>query len=92
MAIVRRRVPTSSQMLAQQVAGAVGRLRTLDLQKPPGIAEAINWTLALELLGASTLDPTVAGATIGSVLKYREDGDLAHERGLDWVVGSNVSR
>jgi MoxR-like ATPase len=87
VAIVRRRVPSSSQTLAQQVAAAVGRLRTLDLQKPPGIAEAINWTLALELLGAGKLDAPMAGATIGSVLKYREDGELARDRGLDWVVG-----
>lgn len=61
--------------------------RTLDLQQPPGIAEAINWTLALELSGAGQLDAPMAGATIGSVLKYREDGDLARDRGLDWVVG-----
>ncbi len=87
VAIVRRRVPSSSRTLAQQVAAAVGRLRTLDLQKPPGIAEAINWTLALELLGAGSLDAPTAGATIGSVLKYREDGQLARDRGLDWVVG-----
>jgi MoxR-like ATPase len=87
VAIVRRRVPSSSQTLAQQVAAAVGRLRTLDLQKPPGIAEAINWTLALQLLGAGSLDASIAGSTIGSVLKYREDGDLVRDRGLDWVVG-----
>jgi MoxR-like ATPase len=87
VAIVRRRVPSSSQTLAQQVAAAVGRLRTLDLQKPPGIAEAINWTLALQLLGAGSLDAPIAGSTIGSVLKYREDGDLVRDRGLDWVVG-----
>lgn len=54
-----------------------------DLQKPPGIAEVINWTLALELLGAGKLDAPMAGATIGSVLKYREDGELARDR----VVG-----
>jgi MoxR-like ATPase len=87
VSIVRRRVPSSSQTLAQQVAAAVGRLRTLDLQKPPGIAEAINWTLALQLLGAGSLDASIAGSTIGSVLKYREDGDLVRDRGLEWVVG-----
>ena len=43
-------------MLAVQVAAAVRRLRTLDVQKPPGVAEAINWTLALELLGVDVLD------------------------------------
>jgi MoxR-like ATPase len=87
VAIVRRRVPTSTGALAEQVARAVARLRTLDVQKPPGIAEAINWTLALDLLGLPALDAGAADATLGSVLKYREDVDLARERGLAWVAG-----
>ena len=87
VAIVRRRVPASSRSLAEQVAAAVGRLRGLDLQKTPGIAEAIDWTMALELLGADQLDAGTADATIGSVLKYREDGEVVRDRGLDWVVG-----
>ena len=87
VAIVRRRVPTSTGALAEQVARAVARLRTLDVQKPPGIAEAINWTLALDLLGLPSLDAGAADATLGSVLKYREDVDLARERGLAWVAG-----
>jgi len=89
VSIIRRRVPVSTTTLAEQVAAAVQRLRTLDVQKPPGIAEAINWTLALDLLGISALDEAAAAATLGSVLKYREDADAAIERGLDWVaVGS----
>jgi hypothetical protein len=86
--IIRRRVPASSRGLAEQVAAAVGRLRTLDLQKQPGIAEAIDWTLALELLGARSLDADAAHRTLGSVLKYREDVELARERGLEWVAGA----
>lgn len=85
--IIRRRVPASTTTLAAQVASAVQRLRSLDLQKPPGIAEAINWTLALDLLGLGRLDDDVTSATLGSVLKYREDIDVARERGLAWVVG-----
>lgn len=86
-AIVRRRVPSSTTGLAEQVAAGIARLRTLDIQKPPGIAEAINWTLALDLLGLRTLDAAAVGATLGSVLKYREDLDVAEERGLAWVAG-----
>ena len=56
--IVRRRVPAASADLAENVAAAVARLRTLDVQKPPGIAEAINWVAALELLGIDLLDGT----------------------------------
>jgi hypothetical protein len=69
------------------VAAAVRRLRTLDLQKPPGVAEAINWAMALDLLGLGRLDEAAAAATLGTVLKYREDTDLARQRGLAWVVG-----
>jgi MoxR-like ATPase len=87
VAIVRQRTHGGNQQLATQVAQAVTRLRGLDLQKPPGIAEAINWTLALELLGIDTLDVDGAHATIGSVLKYREDVEVAEDRGLGWVVG-----
>jgi MoxR-like ATPase len=86
--IIRRRVPAASQSLASQVAAAVRRMRTLDIQKPPGVAEAINWVLALDLLGLSALDTTGVAATIGSVLKYREDIEAVSERGLAWVAGS----
>ena len=86
-AIIRRRVPAASQSLALQVASAVRRLRSLDIQKPPGVAEAINWVLALDLLGLPTLDAPAVAATVGSVIKYREDLDVVSERGLAWVAG-----
>jgi MoxR-like ATPase len=86
--IVRRRVPGASTSLASQAASAVSRLRTLDVQKQPGVAETIDWVAALQLLGASSLDVPAADATLGSLLKYREDIDLARSRGLDWVVGA----
>jgi MoxR-like ATPase len=86
--IVRRRVPGSSRELAGDVADALQRLRGGELQKPPGIAEAIDWVAALELLGAERLSPDAAEATLGAVLKYREDLDLVRERGTAWLVGS----
>jgi MoxR-like ATPase len=86
--IVRRRVPGASTSLASQAASAVSRLRTLDVQKQPGVAETIDWVAALRLLGAASLDASAADATLGSLLKYREDLDLARSRGLDWVVGA----
>jgi MoxR-like ATPase len=91
VAIIRRRVPTASAELAAQIAGAVQRLRSLDLQKPPGVAEAIDWAAALELLGAASLDAVAVGATLGSVLKYREDAALAEERGSGWIAGTAAS-
>ncbi|MHB8246448.1 MAG: AAA family ATPase [Acidimicrobiales bacterium] len=86
--ILRRRVPRANATIAEQVAAAAARLRTLDLQKPPGVAEAIDWTSALSLLGAEQLAPELADISLGSVLKYREDEMLARERGLAWVVGA----
>jgi MoxR-like ATPase len=86
--IVRRRVPWSAQELAVDVGAALSRLRAGDLQKPPGIAEGIDWVAALELLGVTRLDAAAAGRTLGSVLKYREDEELVRERGLGWLVGS----
>ena len=84
--IVRRRVPGSSQTLAVQVSAAVQRLRGGELQKPPGIAEAIDWVAALELLGVARLDAEAAERTLGSVVKYREDQELVRERGMGWLV------
>jgi MoxR-like ATPase len=87
--IIRRRVPEASTALVEQVGGAVGRLRSLDVQKAPGIAEAIAWVAALDVLGLGQLTPDAAQTTIGSVLKYREDVQLATERGLDWVAAGS---
>jgi MoxR-like ATPase len=86
--IVRRRVPEASADLAEQAAAAVARVRALDVQKQPGVAETIDWVAALRLLGVDRLDADAAGATLGSLLKYREDVDLATDRGLDWLTGT----
>ena len=87
VAIVRERVPGATEALAVQVSAAAGRLRTLDLQKSPGTAEVIDWVQALHVLGLAALDESTAATTLGSVLKYREDRDVAVGAGLAWVVG-----
>jgi MoxR-like ATPase len=84
--IVRRRVPDAAQALAVDVAAAVRRLRGDDLQKPPGVAEAINWVAALGLLGVERLDATAADRTLGAVLKYREDQQAVRAQGLERLV------
>ena len=90
--IVRRRVPASSQDLAVAAAAAVQRLRASEVQKPPGIAEAIDWVTALRLLPSETLDQAAAGRTLGAVLKYHEDEELVRSRGLGWLVGDEAGR
>ncbi len=86
--ILRRRVPGASTTLVDQAAAAVGRLRSLDVQKQPGVAEMIDWVAALNLLGVDSLGAEVAESTLGSVLKYREDIDLARRHGIEWLVGA----
>ncbi|WP_371327823.1 AAA family ATPase [Modestobacter sp. DSM 44400] len=75
VAILRSRLPQVTEELARQVARATAKLRTLDLLKPPGVAEAMDWATALHALGARELDPDTAARTLGAVLKYREDTD-----------------
>jgi MoxR-like ATPase len=72
-AIVRRRVPGIGDPLADQVAAAVRRMRALELYKPPGVAEAIDWAAALRVLGVDVLDRRAAGRTLAAVVKYDED-------------------
>src|SRR5882762_319971 len=81
--IVRRRVEGSSQTLAVQVADAVSRMRDSDVQKPPGVAEAIDWLAALSLLGIERLDVDAVDRTLGSVLKYDEDQEVIRAAGLE---------
>lgn len=85
--IIRRRVPATSTFLAEQVAAGVARLRTLELTKPPGVAEAINWTSAATLLGFTELTADVADVTLSAVLKHAEDHDIVRAYGLSTLVG-----
>jgi len=71
--IIALRAPGISEALAQSVAAAVSRLRELELVKPPGIAEAIDWARALALLGAESADGDAARDTLGWAVKNRED-------------------
>jgi MoxR-like ATPase len=72
--IVRARAPEVSQTLARQVVTLVQRLRSAEgLLKPPGVAETLDWARALEALGTADLDVETAAATLGAVVKYRED-------------------
>jgi MoxR-like ATPase len=86
--IVRRRVRGASETLAVQVANAVSRMRDSDVQKPPGVAEAIDWLAALTLLGVERLDAVALDRTLGSVLKYGEDQEVIRAAGLEQLVRS----
>jgi MoxR-like ATPase len=77
VAIVKLRAPEVSDALARSVAEAVAQLRALDLAKPPGVAEAIDWARGLALLGADGADGEAGRATLGWALKNHEDIERA---------------
>jgi len=85
--IVRLRVPDAEERLTRQVARAVQRLRGMDLYKPPGVAETLDWTEALVALGAKELDEAMIEATMGSVLKYHEDQQRVLIQSLNLLAG-----
>jgi MoxR-like ATPase len=89
--IVRLRVPAASQRLATEVTAACQALRGAGLVKPPGIAETIDWAQALTALGATGLDPGLAAATLGAVVKYREDAERARELDVRALVARAVA-
>jgi len=85
IAILRSRLPGVPERLAAQVASAVRKMRQMDLLKPPGVAESLDWAQALQLLGARELDMDAAAVSLGAVLKYREDADRVRAQ-LDAVM------
>jgi MoxR-like ATPase len=80
--IVRLKAPGVSLELARQVARAAQALRDMGLYKPPGIAETLDWAEALAVLGDGNLDEANVDATLGAVLKYREDQQRVRTAGL----------
>jgi MoxR-like ATPase len=86
VAILRRRLPEISQRLAEQVAHAVRALRSMQLLKPPGVAESLDWATALAALGRDELDADAAALTLGAVLKYREDADRVRDAVTDLLA------
>jgi MoxR-like ATPase len=92
VAIVKLRVPGVDDELARQVAGAVEALRELNLYKPPGVAETIDWASALGRLGATALDERVVENSLGAVLKYREDHQRVEQHGVADIVKQAVEK
>ncbi|MDV6011274.1 MoxR family ATPase [Haloechinothrix sp. LS1_15] len=86
IAILRSRLPGISDDLARQVATAVQRIRSMELLKPPGVAESLDWARALQALDCSVLDAETATRSLGAVLKYREDADRLRSAGIDTLL------
>ena len=86
-AIVSRKVPGVEDDMARSLAAAMERLRAMDLFKPPGVAETLDWARSLQLLHDGQLTPGVADRTLGVVLKYKDDIDAVRTAGLEAVLG-----
>ncbi len=91
VAIVRTRLPGVGERLAAQVVGVVQAMRGIDLLKPPGVAESLDWARALAALGATELDEALAHDTLGSVLKFREDQERVRTSGLLGASGGEAA-
>ncbi len=85
--IITTKIPDMDERLARQIAAAMQTLRSLELFKPPGVAETLDWAKALRVLGSRTLDAASVEDTLGVVLKYREDVERVLELGPDRVAG-----
>ncbi len=92
VAIVQLRAPQVAESLARQVAGVVEQLRELNLYKPPGVAETIDWAQALAALGRADLDEATVGATLGTVVKYREDQQRVRDAGIGDLIRQAILR
>ena len=88
VAIVMRKVPDVPEALAADLARAMETLRSMDLYKPPGVAETLDWAAALAVLGTERLDPEVAEDTLGVILKYQEDIERVRSGGTQQLLAS----
>jgi MoxR-like ATPase len=86
--IIRLKAPDVDHRLAREVAGAVEAMRGMGLYKPPGVAETIDWATALGKLGETRLDEQTIAATLGAVLKYREDQERVTTQGLEMIMAA----
>ena len=84
--IIERKAPDVPSTLARQVASATGQFRDMGMYKPPGIAETLDWAKALHLLAETELTEASVDATLGTLLKYREDQERARRAGIESVI------
>ena len=84
--IIERKAPRVPAGLARQVASATGQFRDMGMYKPPGIAETLDWANALHLLAETALTAESVDATLGTLLKYREDQERARRAGIESVI------
>lgn len=92
VAIISSRAPDVGPILATQVAAAAEQFRQAGLYKPPGVAESIDWAEALARLGSQELTEASVGASLGAVLKYREDQQRITDQGIPELLQRVMAR
>ena len=90
--IIRSRVPEVTEPFAKQVAAAVEQVRKLDLYKPPGVAESIDWAIALGRLGSMELNEKTVLSTMGALVKYKEDQMRLRDHGIPALLEKALAR
>ena len=88
VAIVSRKVPQLPPELAEDLARAMEKLRSMDLFKPPGVAETLDWATALVVMGTERLDADIADDTLGVILKYQEDIERVRSGGVAQLIAA----
>jgi MoxR-like ATPase len=86
VAILHKRAPETSEALSRELAGAMEKLRNLDLFKAPGVAETVDWAKALQVLGEVELSPEAVDATLGVIVKYEEDLQTVRNAGVESLL------
>ena len=86
VAILHKKAPETSDALSRELAAAMHKLRNLDLFKPPGVAETVDWAKALQVLGEVELSPEAVDATLGVIVKYEEDIATVRTSGVESLL------
>lgn len=86
VAILHKKAPETPESLSRELAAAMHKLRNLDLFKPPGVAETVDWAKALQVLGEVELSPEAVDATLGVIVKYEEDIATVRTTGVESLL------
>lgn len=90
--ILQAKAPSVADTMVKQIAAVVAQMRDMNLYKPPGVSESIDWALALDRLGSRDLTEEAVLTTIGALLKYREDQQKLKDHDLDQILQNAYAR
>ncbi len=90
--ILQAKAPSVADTMVKQIAAVVAQMRDMNLYKPPGVSESIDWALALDRLGSRDLTEEAVLTTIGALLKYREDQQKLNDHDLDQILQNAYAR